>query len=63
METGFDRLSTIVGKGYILLKVELGDAEQFTLLPIDAFDGDELSTPIRTLEIEWQEALTRPVDR
>lgn len=61
LETALDAVSSIAARGNRLLKVVLIEQGSTTLLPLDAFDGQSLSTAIRALEKQWQLALQEGV--
>ena len=64
IETTFDVLNTISSRGDQILKAEIIDNDQRTVLPAEAFDGigGRCSDAIQELEREWQEILSQPVD-
>ena len=61
LEVGFDVLTNILANGDSLLTAELIDKGQITRLPIEAFDGEKLSVPLKAMKREWQESLRKPV--
>ena len=62
LEAGFDVVSSLVGQGNRLIEVVLIEERRIISLPIDAFDGQALSEPIRQLEQEWKRLLSKPVN-
>ena len=54
LEISLDVVSSIAGQGDQLLKVVLTDQGATTLLPLEVFDGQSFSKPIKRLEREWQ---------
>ncbi|AUD02009.1 hypothetical protein [Spirosoma pollinicola] len=62
-EAAFDALSAVAAKGNQILSALLIDEDQRTILPVDAFDGDIFSAPLKELEQEWQQILSVPVNR
>jgi len=52
-----DVASLVVLEGGQLIKAELIDHHQRTLLPVAAFDGTFFSRPLRQLEYQWQQLL------
>lgn len=61
LEVALDALSTIHSQGDALITAELVDEGNRMELPVDAFDGELLSNPIRQLEEQWQAVLSEPV--
>lgn len=64
IETTFDVLNTISSRGDQILKAEIIDNNQRTVLPAEAFDGNgsRCSDVIQRLEREWVEILSQPVN-
>ncbi len=64
IETTFDVLNTISSRGDQILKAEIIDNDQRTVLPAEAFDGSgsRCSDVIQQLEREWKEILNQPVN-
>ncbi|ARK13320.1 hypothetical protein [Fibrivirga algicola] len=63
LENGLDFLSDLVAQGYILLKARILDENNFTQLPVEAFDGVPFSTALQQIEEEWKTILNEPVSR
>ncbi|MFD2935223.1 hypothetical protein [Spirosoma flavum] len=61
LETAFDLLNAIVSEGDQLIEAELLDRDERTLLPIEAFDGESCIMPIKQLEKQWEQILSKPV--
>ncbi|GAB3791035.1 hypothetical protein GCM10028818_61840 [Spirosoma horti] len=57
LEEGFDALNKIAAKGYVLTKAVVFDGACTIELPIDAFDGQPVSSAIIALEQEWRKLL------
>ncbi|WP_144035996.1 hypothetical protein [Spirosoma fluviale] len=60
MEYSLDVLSSLCSSNKHVSKAELIDNGQHTSLPVDAFDGQTISTPFQQLESQWQELLLSP---
>ena len=65
IETTFDVLNTISSRGDQILKAEIIDNDQRTVLPAEAFDGigGRCSDAIQQLEHEWKEILSQPISQ
>ena len=61
LEDGLEVLSSVVAKGHVLLKAQVVDNGQVTLLPLTIFDGLPFAESIRVLENEWQQLLATPL--
>lgn len=60
LEFALDVMSSLSVKGKRIIKAELIDNEHRIQLAVDSFDGTLFSTPIKQLEIEWQQLLKAP---
>ncbi|MFD2934543.1 hypothetical protein [Spirosoma flavum] len=66
LEGAFDALSAISLAGNQLIKAEIIDNEQHTVLPVEAFNGEIFSESIQQLENQWRQILTpliKPVSK
>lgn len=60
LETVLDTLSLIAAAGSTFLKIYLVEDNQRTNLSPQAFDGQNLTKPIRALQQQWETILTAP---
>lgn len=62
LETALDTLNLIAVAGSTLLDVYMLEDGKRTSLAPQAFDGSDLLKPIRSLQRQWEEILTAPVN-
>ncbi|GAB3504378.1 hypothetical protein GCM10027341_34570 [Spirosoma knui] len=62
IENGFELLTSIVGKGDVLITATLVEEGEATELPTEVFDGQSFLEPIQQLEMQWQAILSPPID-
>jgi hypothetical protein len=63
LEFALDVMSSLSVKGKQIVKAELIDNDHSIQLPVDGFDGQLFSTPIKQLENEWQQLLKATVNQ
>lgn len=60
-ETALDTVHLIAAAGNVLLEVYILEEGHRTHLPPQAFDGTEVTQPIRVLQTVWETVLSQPV--
>ncbi|AKD53820.1 hypothetical protein [Spirosoma radiotolerans] len=61
LEFALDVLSHLSSTGRTIIYARLVDNGHHTDLPLDAFDGEIISSSIHQLEVEWQQVLGQSI--
>ena len=57
LESCLEALTTFAGLGWQFTKIMLIENRQSISLPVEAFDGESISTPLEALRREWEQIL------